>query len=670
MSAVKTTSSMTSKGQNSIEKLLIANRGEIARRIISTCKKLGIETIAIFSPADSAARYVEEADQAIALKSNKSDESYLDIEQIIALAQRVQADAIHPGYGFLSENKAFARACQKAKITFVGPNPEAIDAMGDKRRAKELMKQHDVPTIPGYEGDNQDPDFLAQQAKAIGLPVLVKASAGGGGKGMRIVNEASELNSAITSAQAEAKAAFGDDNLIIERYFAESRHIEVQIIADQHGNTFHLFERDCSTQRRFQKIIEEAPAPNISEALRQQLHQAAINAAKAVNYTNAGTVEFLVADNQCFFLEMNTRLQVEHPVTEAITGLDLVALQIAIAEGKELPFKQRDVKCQGHAIQARLYAEDPLNEFRPAAGDIHMYYVPQQEGIREDTALKSQDLVSPLYDPMIAKIIAYADNRQSATRLLKSSLRQSTLIGIPNNRHFVHTILGKQEFQNSSLHTRWIEINTEQWKPQLSPTPNFINQAAIIATVFLIENRAAKQKFLKQMPIGFRNNPSQHHKEEFTYNDEKYSIEYASNKRGEYTIYQDQVIKLSQIKIEGNSISFQQNSDKISALIIQNNDSIFVQYQLFDFEFKRVDRHPSGDTQAEATGDVRAPLPGRIESIAIKTGDAVNSGDLLLSINSMKMSNAIYAEIDGTIQDIFIAIDDQVEANTRLILIE
>lgn len=661
---------MTSQRQHSIQKVLIANRGEIACRIMKTCESLGIQTVAIHSPTDASARFVKQANEAVQLKSDLPHESYLDVKQILDIATKTGADAIHPGYGFLAENAVFSQACAEVDIIFIGPDARAIDAMGDKRRAKELMKQHDVPTIPGYEGDDQSVDFLAAQAEKIGLPVLVKASAGGGGKGMRIVHEARELQAAIASAQAEAKAAFGDEQLIIERYFDKSRHIEVQIIADQHNNTYHLFERDCSTQRRFQKIIEEAPAPNISAALRKQLHTAAIKAAQAVNYTNAGTVEFLVAGENCYFLEMNTRLQVEHPVTEAITGLDLVALQIHVAEGKALPIRQQDIECSGHAIQARLYAEDPLSDFRPAAGAVLEYRVPEATFLREDTALNPVDYVSPLYDPMISKLIVHADDRQSAIRQLRSALLQTSLIGITSNRQFVEHILKTQAFQESSLHTRWIALNTESWKPQLTPSQEVLQQAASIAAVFRIQKRADKRTKLKNLSIGWRNNPSQHHKEEFLFAEEKITIEYAASSSTGLTIYNPTELKIHNIQVEGSNISFIQNGIKKQAVVIETNDTIFLQYKSFDIQFALVDRHPQGDVTQEASGDVRAPLPGRIESISIQVGDSVHVGDALLSINSMKMSNTIFAAVDGTVQDVFIALDDQVEANARLVLIE
>ncbi|GIV34451.1 MAG: hypothetical protein KatS3mg031_1986 [Chitinophagales bacterium] len=415
---------------HSITKILIANRSEIAIRIMRTCRKMGIATVAVFSEADKNALFVKHADEGIALGGYAASDSYLNQEKIIAAAKRTGADAIHPGYGFLSENESFARRCEQEGILFIGPNSKAIEAMGDKIRAKEIMQKHGVPVVPGYDGEDQSMETLRKEAKKIGFPVLLKASAGGGGKGMRIVREEKTLEKDIEGAKREALSAFGDDTLLIEKYFDSARHIEFQILGDKHGQVIHLFERECSIQRRYQKIIEESPSPVMTDALREKMAAAALKAAQAIKYDNAGTVEFIVDDKLHFyFLEVNTRLQVEHPVTEMVTGLDLVKLQIEVAQGLPLPLSQNDVKQNGHAVECRLYAEDPYNHFLPATGKV-LAYLPDESGCtRYDSGVENGSVIDIHYDPMIAKVITWGNTRSDAIRKMKHALRRDRLAG-------------------------------------------------------------------------------------------------------------------------------------------------------------------------------------------------------------------------------------------------
>ncbi|MBN8958886.1 MAG: acetyl-CoA carboxylase biotin carboxylase subunit, partial [Rhizobiales bacterium] len=426
----------------SFSKILVANRGEIAARVILSARALGYETVAVFSAADRDAPFVTEADEAFAIGPASVGESYLSIPHILEAARQTSADAIHPGYGFLSENAAFADACISAGITFIGPSAEAIRAMGDKRAAKEKAIAAGVPCVPGYMGDDQSPETVLRAAKAAGLPLLIKASAGGGGRGMRVVRDLADLEASLASARSEAQNAFGDGTLYLERLIENGHHIEIQIFADGHGNAVHLGERECSLQRRHQKIIEESPSPLADARLRNNLGTAAVNLAKAIGYIGAGTVEFLVERGGAFwFLEMNTRLQVEHPVTEMVTGLDLVALQIRVAAGESLPFTQNDVTFKGHAIEARLYAEDPAAGYAPQAGEIIAWQVPSTPGVRVDSGVKTGSEISSFYDPLLAKIITHGADRNEALRRLRHALADTVVLGLRTNREFLIDLL-------------------------------------------------------------------------------------------------------------------------------------------------------------------------------------------------------------------------------------
>ena len=443
-------------------KILIANRGEIAIRILRACNELGIKTVAVYSSADKNALHVQLADEAILLGDAAPKESYLNVDKLITAALQTQADAIHPGYGFLSENASFAATVASAGLTFIGPAADSIRAMGDKAESKIAMKKAGVPTIPGFEGLESDDDFK-KAAKEIGYPVLIKASAGGGGKGMRVVHAESEVSEAIESARREALNSFGDERLLIEKYLANAHHIEFQVFGDQYGNLVHLFERECSVQRRHQKIIEETPSPLLTPELREQMGEAAVKAAKAVNYHNAGTIEFIF-DPQLstfYFLEMNTRLQVEHPITELVTGIDLVQWQIRIAEGEKFPFAQNDFHQHGHAIECRVYAEDPANGFLPSTGKLLQFIEPRGPGIRVDSGFTTGSEVTHFYDPLLAKLIVHAENRNAAIQRMQTALREFIVHGVITNIDFMQAVLAHDDFAKGEVSTRWVEKTLE-----------------------------------------------------------------------------------------------------------------------------------------------------------------------------------------------------------------
>lgn len=472
-------------------KILIANRGEIAIRIMRACKELGIKTVAVYSAADKDSVHVQFADEAVLLGGAAPKESYLNADKLIQAALNLKADAIHPGYGFLSENASFAAAVESAKLTFIGPSADSIRAMGDKAQSKIAMKKAGVPTVPGFEGLESNDDFK-KAAKEIGYPVLVKAAAGGGGKGMRVVNAESELAEAIGSARSEALNSFGDERLLIEKYLANAHHIEFQVFGDKYENLVHLFERECSVQRRHQKIIEETPSVLLTPKLREEMGQAAVNAAKAVNYYNAGTIEFIFDPilSSFFFLEMNTRLQVEHPITELTAGIDLVQWQIRIAAGEKFPFTQSDFHQQGHAIECRVYAEDPANGFFPSTGKLLQFIEPRGPGIRVDSGFTTGSEVTHFYDPLLAKLIVHAENREAAIQRMRNALKEFIVHGVITNIDFMQAVLAHDDFAQGEVSTRWVEKNFGEWNIA-EPAPESLIAAALADVVFAGSNTQA-----------------------------------------------------------------------------------------------------------------------------------------------------------------------------------
>lgn len=655
-----------------INTILIANRGEIASRVIRTCRKMGIKSIAVFSDADSEGLFVNEADIAVHIGDNAPSASYLDQEKIIRVAKEQGADAIHPGYGFLSENTAFAKKCKDEGIIFIGPNAAAIEAMGSKSRAKSIMREHDVPVIPGYQGDDQSVERLVKEAKNVGFPLLLKATAGGGGKGMRIVHDASELETNIAAAKREGKSSFGDDELIIERYIAKGRHIEFQIFGDQHGNAIHVLERECTIQRRYQKVLEESPSPVLNEALRTTMGAAAVKAAKALNYDNAGTVEFIFDDttNDFFFLEVNTRLQVEHPVTEEVTGLDLVALQIEIAEGKPLPITQEEITSNGYAIEARLYAEDPNNDFLPATGVVQLWEVPQVEGLRMETAVKSGSEISIHYDPMIAKVIIWDKNRSSAHRKMAYTLRNLKCLGLTTNQDFLLHLFEQPAIQKGDYDTHYIAnhfdasafANKSEYQKEL---------ATIATTLYYWHQRNQKRSLLKGMPSGWRSNPYSPQQETYLFEEEVFKLAYYVKGKNQFDVQIGENKKLVEfVNVDGPHISFRINEVQYQVSLTANGNKVFAQSpEIGNISFEKKDRFPPKVVE-KVEGGYEAPMPSQIIKIMVTANQEVKAGDPLMIISSMKMENTISADKDGIVSEVYATEGQSVEAGFLLLKVD
>ncbi len=655
---------------NSIKKILIANRGEIAIRVMHTAKKMGIATVAVFSEADRNSLFVKEADEAVCIGGFQPNESYLVQDKIIEAAKQTNADAIHPGYGFLSENESFAKRCREENIIFIGPSPEAIYAMGDKKRAKEIVSKHNVPVIPGYNGADQSVETLSAKAKEIGFPVLLKASAGGGGKGMRIVREAKNLPKEIEAAKRESLSAFGDDTLLIEKYFDSSRHIEFQIFGDKHGNIVHLFERECSIQRRYQKIIEESPSPVLTPELRKKMGEAAINAAKAINYDNAGTVEFILTpDGSFFFLEVNTRLQVEHPVTEMVTGLDLVQLQIETAEGKPLPFKQNDLQQNGHALEVRLYAEDAYNNFMPAIGEV-LYFTPYKEaGARFDSGIATGSAIDIYYDPMLAKIITHGADRSDAIRKMLHTLSKTVYLGTTTNKHFLQRVLNAPDFLSGNFDTSFIGAHAELvQKPKLEPAA--LHRLLIAATLQSWQQREKNRTVLKELPDGWRNIFYQNQQVQYEYEGETILVEYRSLGQSHFRFVIDaETYEVQSYHTDYPYIVAAINNHRQTFCIARNETAIFAHSDSTDtVTFKELPRFP--DMAAETVkGGYKAPMPSEVVKVLVKAGDSVKAGDPLLVLLSMKMENTIEAHEDGTVAEVYVSEKSFVEADALLVKI-
>lgn len=651
-----------------ISKLLVANRGEIAIRIFKTCKQMGIATVAVFSDADENSLFVKKADEAVRIGGKQPADSYLLIDKIIEAAKATGADAIHPGYGFLSEKEHFAQRCIDEGIIWVGPHPHAIEVMGSKIGAKKIMQANNVPTIPGYQGEDQSESTIKQKAIEIGFPVLLKASAGGGGKGMRIVRQESELEKAINEAKSEAKSGFGDDTLLIEKYFDTSRHVEFQIFGDKHCNALHLFERECSIQRRYQKVVEESPSPFITEATRQKMGEAAVMACKAIQYDNAGTVEFIVAPDQSFyFLEVNTRLQVEHPVTEEVTGLDLVRLQIEVAAGHPIPFKQSDIQQNGYSIEVRFYAEDPANNFLPVSGKILDWEISTIPGIRYDTGIESGSEISTFYDPMIAKVIAKGETRQEAIQKLSSALKETVCSGFTTNKNFLIAILENKDFQNGEFDTHFLDkkFNYEGEKYTQSTLDNLT--CSLVHYRYL--QRQAERVLANGVPAGWRNNFYQAQQEKYSYQGFEFSVEYKNDHNTLLISFagKEFISKNCPQTTVDNLLTFEINGIRRNYHISQNGTQYFVQSPtLGQIVLHSVERFPK-PVEETVKGGYIAPMPGEVTIVLVKPGDVIKSGDALLKMISMKMENTIEAHSDGEVEEIYVTDKQFVESGTLLL---
>ena len=665
-------------------KILIANRGEIACRIIHTAKRLGVGTVAVYSQADVNARHVSLADEAVAIGPAPARDSYLAAEKLIAAAERTSAEAIHPGYGFLSENAGFAEACGDAGITFIGPSPRAIEAMGSKSAAKTIMRQAGIPLVPGYHGDNQDEMFLLGEAEKIGFPVMLKASAGGGGRGMRAVNGAAEFSEALRSAKREALGAFNDDRMLLEKYLEQPRHIEIQIFCDQHGNAVHLFERDCSIQRRHQKVLEEAPAPGMTDETRGAMGDAAISAARAIDYTGAGTVEFIVdTDGRFYFMEMNTRLQVEHPVTEFITGQDLVEWQLRVAAGEQLPASQEQLQIDGHALEARIYAEDPDNGFLPSTGSLgHLQFPAETPQVRVDTGVRQGDTISVYYDPLIAKLIVRGDDRKNCLKRMLEALRQIRVAGVTTNIDFLTSVTSHEAFQAADFDTGFIERYLAELIQDKAPASPDVLALAALYQALRRESRSCQEAATSADPTSpwwatdnWR--PNLVEEEHFSFHDgareHEVGMAVAGNRR-EYSEH-DYVIRTGgqvmhasgQLEADGGLTAIMDTAQR-RVDVVEDQDHLVIFEAGNTCRLKRI----SGgghSTEEEATDNLISPMPGTIIEVMASEGQQVSKGDTLLVLEAMKIEHTIVAPHDGTVQAVHYQAGDMVEEGVELLVL-
>jgi len=657
------------------EKLLIANRGEIACRIARTARRLGVATVAVYSEADAGALHVGLADEAYPIGPAPARESYLRIDRIIDVAVRSGATAIHPGYGFLSENADFAQACAQAGIVFVGPPASAIRAMGSKSAAKALMEKAGVPLVPGYHGDEQDGDFLANAAERIGFPVLIKASAGGGGKGMRAVESAPKFAAALAGAKREAASSFGDDRVLIEKYLTRPRHIEMQVFADRQGNVIHLFERDCSIQRRHQKVIEEAPAPGMTAERRRAMGEAAIAAARAVGYVGAGTVEFIAEGEAFYFMEMNTRLQVEHPVTEMITGLDLVEWQLRVAAGESLPLAQDDVTIRGHAVEARLYAENPARNFLPATGRLDRLRPPREAAaFRIDSGVREGDSVTMHYDPMIAKVIAWGDDRGAALRHLARGLAAYRIAGPATNRDFLVRLLRHPAFAAGEIDTGFIERHRADLIPPPAPAPALALAAASLARLLDDADAAVAAGAAAGDPHspwhrrdGWRLNGD-------TYRDLRWRDGEAERcvrvhyRRDGYALDIDDlhVTARAEKELDGD-LALTLDGIRTRLAVVRQAAEATVIADDGTWRLHYIDPLAPRAAAAVSGGRLTAPMPGKVAQVLIAAGGAVKRGQPLMVLEAMKMEHTIAAPADGTVDRVHFAPGDLVEEGAELI---
>jgi len=654
-------------------KILIANRGEIACRIIRTARRMGIATVAVYSEADAEALHVRLADEARLIGPPAPRDSYLDSAAIIVAAQGSGAEAVHPGYGFLSENADFAEACAAAGLVFIGPPAEAIRAMGSKAAAKALMEAHGVPVVPGYHGAEQDAGRLLAEARHIGFPVMIKASAGGGGRGMRIVRAEGEFTGALDGARREAKGAFGDDRVLIERYLAAPRHIEVQVFGDTHGNAVHLFERDCSIQRRHQKIVEEAPAPGLDPARRQYIGEAAVAASRAAGYVGAGTVEFIAEADRFYFMEMNTRLQVEHPVTEAVTGLDLVEWQFRIAAGEPLPLRQDEIALRGHAIEARLYAENPATGFLPSTGTLHRLHLPEGEGVRVDSGVREGDPVSPFYDSMIAKIIASGEDRETARARLLRALADTALVGVTTNLGFLTRVVADPEFATGGVDTGFVERRGATLLAPPGPVPELACAAAALHRLLVREEAVAApagaDRFSPWTRVdGWRLNLAAAPQiVAFRCGAEEWAVSARRDGGGWQLGLGGRLLAAEAERAADGRLAVSLDGARRPVRVLEHGAVLAVFAGGESWMIEEVDPlmpPPGADAVA---GRLTAPMPGRVVQLLVAAGDHVRQGQPMMVVEAMKMEHTIAAPRDGTIASVHYAPGDLVEEGAEVI---
>ena len=646
-----------------ISKVLVANRGEIARRVFRTCEELGLATVAVFSDPDSGEPHATEADEAVHLPGAAPTETYLDIPTVVAAAKSAKADAIHPGYGFLAENAEFARAVLAAGLTWIGPSPEAIELMGSKIASKELMLTAGVPTLPSV--DLAGLSAVGTAAASIGFPVLVKPTAGGGGKGMQLVEDPDDLMEAIETARRVAANAFGNNAVFLEKYLKAPRHIEIQVFGDTHGNLVSLFERECSIQRRHQKIIEESPSPAIDDETRFEMGEAAVAAARAVEYIGAGTVEFLYQDGKFYFLEMNTRLQVEHPVTEMVTGLDLVRLQIEVANGDPLPENALNPKLDGHAIEARLYAEDPLNDFLPVTGRFHRFRFSEQAGLRVDSGIADGSDVSVHYDPMLAKVIAHATTRDEAAWSLASALRSANIHGSTTNRALLVRILESDQFVAGETDTHFLDRHdiADLARPLLDETEERI---AAVATALADEaERRVNARVLATVSSGFRNSPSQPQRATYRGPHGEHSVRYSI--RGDVAQVEG-FENITPLVWLPDLVEISGGDDDYRFSVARYDSTRHLDSSSGPVRFEVVPRFPETALDEEV-GSLHAPMPGTVLRVDVDEGDPVEEGQVLLVLEAMKMEHTLKAPYRGVVAQVSCQPGDQVQADTVLVVV-
>ncbi|MFZ6735257.1 acetyl/propionyl/methylcrotonyl-CoA carboxylase subunit alpha [Undibacterium sp. Ji42W] len=657
-------------------KILIANRGEIACRVAATARRMGIKTVAVYSEADANAKHVAVCDEAVLIGSAAAKESYLCADKIIQVALATSAQAIHPGYGFLSENSDFAEACAKNGIAFIGPPASAIEAMGSKSAAKSLMEKANVPLVPGYHGDNQDADFLHTEADRIGYPVLLKASAGGGGKGMRVIEKSADFKDALASCKREAINSFGDDKVLAEKYLQRPRHIEIQVFADTHGNCVYLFERDCSVQRRHQKVLEEAPAPGMTAERRAAMGDAAVAAAKAVGYVGAGTVEFIAnQDGSFYFMEMNTRLQVEHPVTEMITGTDLVEWQLRVAAGEKLPLQQHELQIHGHAIEARVYAENPEKGFLPSIGTLRHARTPvavnfelggatDPAAFRIDSGVREGDTISPFYDPMIAKMIVWGKDRKEALARMAQALAQYQIVGLNSNIAFLSRLVTSTAFSGADLDTGLIERN----QAELFPAPVDADLTTLaLAVVSLLNSEKSAGNDPWQSSHGWRMNSLMQRSLQFTEEEQTHDVQVTYLADGWQVQAGAATAQVRLALAHENDIVIKIADQTVAATVVRDGEHfhVFSQGRHTDLHYIDALAH-AGEAEAE-TGRLTAPMPGKIVAVLVNKAQEVKKGDALLIMEAMKMEHTISAPHDGVIDEVLYAIGDQVTEGAQLL---
>jgi len=663
-------------------KILIANRGEIACRVAATAHRLGVKSVAVYSEADANAKHVAVCDEAVLIGPPPAKESYLLGDKIIEVALATGAQAIHPGYGFLSENEGFAEACAKAGLVFIGPPASAIRAMGSKSAAKALMEKANVPLVPGYHGDTQDADFLQDQADKIGYPVLLKASAGGGGKGMRIVEKSADFKAALESCKREAINSFGDDKVLVEKYLTRPRHIEIQVFADTKGDCVYLFERDCSVQRRHQKVLEEAPAPGMTEERRRAMGEAAVAAAKAVGYVGAGTVEFIAnQDGSFYFMEMNTRLQVEHPVTEMITGTDLVEWQLRVAAGEALPKKQDELKIHGHALEARIYAENPEKGFLPSIGTLRHMHTPQAvtfelgkgvapgapSAVRIDSGVREGDAISPFYDPMIAKLIVWGNDRDEALGHMAQALSEYQIVGLASNVAFLKRLVESKPFSGADLDTGLIERNGDALFPPAKPLSVQVLALAAASLLVSEQNAGAAANDPWANTSGWRMNGTLLRQLDFSDEANACPVSVGYRDTGWSIAQGESIVGMTLVERNGLHLVIKLDGATVRGTVVRAGEMFHVftggvHYQL---NYNDPLAH-AGEAEAEG-GRLTAPMPGKIVAVLVEKGKTVEKGAPLLIMEAMKMEHTIAAPANGTVEDLLYAVGDQVAEGAQLL---